>query len=413
MKALVKAILPDSGVEFLRETMMRGRRLLRRRGRITLADGVSCRLLGAAGDETFFGYYDISPFEERGERLLACRLPSGNPDLPLELGTFDLAAREPRFQEFASTSAWCWQQSCRLRWMPSAGTGHVMFNNLGEQGFESVLLDIERDNVVQRFSKPFYDVDPMGQSAVTLNFQRLERLRPGYGYANLPDPSGSSTAPEDDGVWFVDLASDESRLLHSLAELAAFEPQNSMTAATHYINHIAWNPSGTRFLFFHIWVPPGQNRCVRLMTSDAEGTLRAVTNERHVSHYCWLDDTRMMLYATIGGVEGYLQLSDTAAGGEDAVLNPSMPREDGHPSWNTACGRLLFDTLPDRVSERTLRTYRPGDAAAKLQAAFYSPPVPSRDLRCDLHPRWRSDGRAAALDTTLNGHRQIAILSGF
>ena len=37
------------------------------------------------------------------------------------------------------------------------------------------------------FQHPVYSVANNGKFALTLDFSRLHRLRPGYGYSNLPD----------------------------------------------------------------------------------------------------------------------------------------------------------------------------------------------------------------------------------
>ena len=45
---------------------------------------------------------------------------------------------------------------------------------------------------------------------------------------------------------------------------------NNTLNTEHYINHIAFNPSGNRFLFFHVWNNNGKRR-TRAITSDVHG----------------------------------------------------------------------------------------------------------------------------------------------
>ena len=403
----VTRYLPAGLTAVLRPWIIAGRRRVAGRRRINLADGVVCRLLGDPAWETFFGYYDLSPFEPQGKRLLACRVKRDRPGA-MEVGFYSAVAARS-FTPVAATETWCWQQGCRLAWVPAFGSGQVVFNTLGKDAYAAVVFDVDGGKETARFARPLYDISPDGRYGLSVNFSRLQRLRPGYGYSQFPD-AAADTAAVDDGIWLVDLAANESRLLHSLAEVAAVAPQESMNGAVHYFNHLAWNPSGTRFLFFHIWEPANRRRMIRLLTSDAEGNLQVVTNQRMVSHYCWTGDRHMLLFAELAGVNGYYEVADRPDGAEQALRCAGMPGYDGHPTWNAGAGRFVFDSLPDRLSERTLMTFRPGEPGPRILASFYSPPFLSGERRCDLHPRWPAAGAAIAVDTAHSGYRQIAVI---
>lgn len=393
----------------LRPLVLAGRRRMAGRRPVTLAEGVDCRLLGDPRHHTFFGYYDLSPFDPEGGRLLACRVARARPEA-MEIGFYP-AVEAGDFTPVAETETWCWQQGCRLAWAPQLGKEHILFNSLGRGRYEAAVFDLAQRREVTRLVAPVYDLSRDGAYGLSVNFARLQRLRPGYGYTALGDTTAGEGAPGGDGIWLLDVAANDARLLHSLAEVAAVAPQPSMAGATHYFNHLAWNPSGTRFLFFHIWEPPGSARHIRLLTSDARGNLRLVTNERMVSHYAWIDDRQMLLFAEFDGVRGYYELDDLPHGEQRPRRVNAMPDHDGHPTWNAVAGRFLFDSLPDRLSERSLMTYRPGNVAVQRLAAFYSPPGLAGERRCDLHPRWSRDGRRVAVDTAHAGYRQIAVVT--
>lgn len=393
----------------LRPWAIAGRRWRAGRQRVNLGEGVEIRLLGGPAWETFFGYYDISPFEPAGSRLLAGRVARDRPGA-MEVGYYS-ASGEGKFSPVAYTETWCWQQGCRLRWVPAFGRGQVVFNTLGPGAYEASAFDLDAGQETTRFCRALYDISADGRWGLSINFARLQRLRRGYGYTQLPDSHARHSAPAEDGIWLVDLARNDSRLLHSLAQVAETEPQQSMRGAVHYFNHLSWNPSGSRFLFFHIWEMPGERRRIRLLTSDKDGNLRVVTNQRMVSHYCWIDDIRMLLFAELYGTNGYYQVPDRNGGEDEGDLIAGMPGRDGHPTWNEPLGRFLFDGLPDRYAERQLMTFRPGDNQPSLLAAFYSPPYLSGERRCDLHPRWQTEGKAIAVDTAHAGYRQMAVVS--
>lgn len=390
---------------------MQSRRWAAARPCAKIVPPAAARYFGSAGVHTFFGYYDLCPFDRDETRLLALQVPLV-PEAsagPATIGYFDLRNENGLFVPVATTAAWCWQQGSRLRWMPNER--NLIFTNarVGNE-YVGMVVDSENGREIHRVPRPLYDLASHGRFGLSLDFARLERLRPGYGYAGSMHDA-LDPAPDDDGVWLVDLRNGDVRLLVSVRQAAALSPQPGTTEAVHYFNHLSWNPSGTRFMVFHIWVSPGGPRHIRMLSGNAEGDLRLITNDRHVSHYCWLDDERLLIYGTPrDGCPGYYVYRDdgTLAPCEDwcAVL----PETDGHPSISVDGRRVVTDTLPDSLSERSIvvldrRTSKPTEIAR-----FYSPPIYRGETRCDLHPRWSPSGSLIAVDSAHAGYRQIGVL---
>ena len=67
---------------------------------------------------------------------------------------------------------------------------------------------------------PIYAVSPDGRWAVAPDFRRLGDMRPGYGYNGIPDPYADQLAPQEAGIWRIDLETGSSRLLLSFAQIA-------------------------------------------------------------------------------------------------------------------------------------------------------------------------------------------------
>ena len=146
----------------------------------------------------------------------------------------------------------------------------------------------------ETIDRPVYAMDSSGNRGLSVNFSRLHRLRPGYGYRNLPDASKGNECPENDGIWRIDLSTGKSELIIDLFRLSCFDPLPSMKNAEHYVNHLAFNPSGERFMFFHLWVKDGQ-RSNRLITSDWNGeNLCVLESEGTASHYTWKSETELL-----------------------------------------------------------------------------------------------------------------------
>ena len=68
----------------------------------------------------------------------------------------------------------------------------------------SHLLDV---NTGQKRTLPqaIYTLSSDGQTAVGTDFRRVNDMRPGYGYAGIPDPYQDQLAPVDSGIHCLNL----------------------------------------------------------------------------------------------------------------------------------------------------------------------------------------------------------------
>ena len=123
-----------------------------------------------------------------------------------------------RWIELGESKAWNWQQGCMLQWIPGSES-KVLWNDRQGARFVSHILDVKTE---QRRTVPhaIYTLSPDGKSAVTADFRRIGDVRPGYGYAGLNDPHAHDMAPEDSGVFHIDLETSDANLILSLAEIS-------------------------------------------------------------------------------------------------------------------------------------------------------------------------------------------------
>jgi hypothetical protein len=276
---------------------------------------------------------------------------------------------------------------------------------------------------------PVYSVSHDGRSAVTLNFARLARTRPGYGYAGLAGAWGGDGAPEHDGIYWMDIASGEQRLVISLAQLAGFRSRPSMNGAVHWVNHLQFSTDDARFAFLHRWSSrPGDPWQTRMFTARPDGhELHLVADHAMVSHYDWRDAGQILVWARRRGLlrwpslrrylgwarrgftgDRYFLITDRSrratAVGEDVLTS------DGHCSYSPDRRWILTDTYPDAEQKRALILFRVADGKRIDIGRFYSPPELSGECRCDLHPRWSRDGRQVCIDSAHEGERQMYVL---
>lgn len=371
------------------------------------------RIFAASDRQVFLGYYDLTPFCGEDRRLLALQAPLSNrpprPDTEVAVGYYDLHDERAGFVELGRTTTWCWQQGCRLQWCPAGGTSRVLYNRMVEGRYGCVIQDVGTRKLVKSLTRPVYAASPDGRWGLSLDFSRLARLRPGYGYCGLPDSSRGDPAPDSDGIWRIDLETGGEELLVSLAELAAMDPLEGMAGAEHYFNHVLVNPDGTRFLFFHLWTHDG-GRHGRLVTCDPDGGDRCIlAGEGHVSHYNWRSADEVVAYATHGGRSRYRLYRDRSSARE--VIGEGVLVRDGHPTFSPDGRRLLTDSYPDEYGEQHLLLYHLEDQDLERLGAFFRPLRYRGELRCDLHPRWSRSGRFVCFDSAhREGKRALHVL---
>ena len=360
----------------------------------------------------FFGYYDKCPWDATGRYLLALetafvdRPPT--PDDRATIGMVDLT-EENRMIPLVETQAWNWQQGTMLRWMPTAPDREIIYNSVEDGSHVSIVRNVHTGET-RTLPRPIYAVSNDGRSAVTLNFSRVHRTRPGYGYACLPDPWASEPHPKEDGIYWMDLATGENRLAVSLDRIVGIRPDETMSGGEHWFNHLQYCTDDSRFLFLHRW-RVGKGHRTRLFTANPDGSdLCCVSDHEMTSHFDWRDGEHILAWARRHDVgDRYFLFRDQADTPE--VVADGVLTVDGHCSYSPDRRWVLTDTYPDKeTNNRTLILYRPEDNRRIDIGQFYSPPEVWGEIRCDLHPRWNRDGTQVCLDSVHEGARQMYII---
>jgi len=374
------------------------------------------------GLPTYFGYYDKTPFSHDNSRILAAAIAFDRDWLPvasaspLKLGYFewaDVVSGKPTFRQFGETTTWSWQQGCMLQWFPQDPNRLVLYNRIVDGRYGSIVQDVLQGKTMIYYTMPIYAVDPFGRTGVSLNFSRLERLRPGYGYSNITDKTAGSLYPENDGVWLVDLQTGECRMVVTLRQLAKLMPLPSMEDAAHYVNHLLFSPDGNRVIFLHLWVTVDGRRRNRLMLYDLDEECLQVLDDRGVaSHFNWLSADKILCfrYPMHGKPAYYLYKLSHAMSPVCIPLETMSSLPDGHPSVCPSGDWIVTDTYPDGIRDLHLYICSTQKDVILEAGKFYSPCRYRGHIRCDLHPRWDRMGRRVCFDSTHTGKRAIYVL---
>ncbi len=369
------------------------------------------RALTRGPAQHFFGYYDKLQFDPTDRYVLGMATQTENrlvePKDSVEIGMIDLQARGQSWIRLGVSRAWNWQQGCMLQWMPG-DRREIIWNDREGDGadarFVARILDVGTRQL-RTIDSPIYTLAPDGESALSIDFSRLQRSRPTYGYLGVNDPSEGVLAPSDNGVFAVDLASGESRLILSIAEVVGFGRSSSYKAdAEHYLEMVQFNPSGTRFVVFERWVD-GALRS-RVLTANADGSDLFLLSSAsgNLSHVAWLDDANLTIFATAYG--GYAMFEDRR-GYTSTLLEASR---DGH-EWFIAGGEwMVSDTYGDDQNIQHPFLYHIPTEMTFALAHLMAEDTFEGKLRCDNHPRVSRDGRKIVIDSAHRQGRQMYML---
>lgn len=319
------------------------------------------------------------------------------------------------FEVLGRSFAWNWQQGSMLQWHPANPEQVFLYNDRRNGTFVSVVCSIE-EGELHTYSFPIYAIHPEGKRAFSLNFSRLQEHRPGYGYAGVPDLWEGISAPQDDGIYGVDLETGESNLLISLEYLASLDRTEAMKDTYHWVNHIQVAPSGDYFAFMHRWRLPDDLFATRLYIAKSDGSELSLLIEGMasrsaigVSHYDWMDGDQLLVWAKSTSAKERFVLCNRK-NDVRKVLGEGVLTEDGHCSYSPNRKWILNDTYPDRHGVRTLMLFHVEREERINVARFYTSSEIRGEIRCDLHPRWDRKGLQACVDSVHTNERQMYVV---
>lgn len=355
--------------------------------------------------ELFFGYYDKSPWSLDMNRALFHCL--NNNDDRVAIAVYD---RDKHFSKVIGTSStWNYQQGSMAQWLPGSSGQKAIFNDLVDGNLAARIVALDKDEE-STIPWPIQTLHPSGKEALSLNYKRLECVSE-YGYSVTASNFSKNQPLEQDGVWRVDLASGQGKLIFDLAMLIAREKRPEMADSEHQVNHIIYSPQGTQFVFMHRWTGV-RGRFSRLYIANADGSnLRILMDDRMVSHYYWRDEDYLLAWARIKEVGDRYYLINVNTGEWQIVGDSVLDLHgDGHPSFSPNQRWIVTDTYPNRARQRHLLLYEIATEKLIELGRFFAPWQFDGYTRCDLHPRWSWDGMMISIDSAHEGRRMSYML---
>lgn len=368
----------------------------------------------------WFGYYDKWEFDVTDRFVLGMQVDfeSRTPraDDVIRIGMVDLEDGD-RWVELGASRAWSWQQGCMLQWRP--GFRHeIVWNDREDNRFVCHILNTQTGRK-RTLPHPIYCLSPDGKTALGVDFARIQHTRPGYGYPGFEDPYAADSAPEESGVYRLDMESGKREVLFSLAEVAAIPfGGRDLGEATHWFNHLLFSPDGSRFIVLHRWRWPEGGRYqnvggfgTRMITSDADGGNRFILDDSgFTSHFIWRDPDHVLVWTRLSGSgPGFYLFRDRT--GEVEPVGADIMTRNGHCTYLAGGRWILNDTYPDRDRNQHVYLYHVDTGRKVLLGKFYSPPQYQGEWRVDTHPRSSRDGTKVVIDSPHDGNgRQLYLI---
>lgn len=365
--------------------------------------------LTQAGKEHFFAsYYGINSFS-KNQRYVTVLQTDIKHKLPTEqepatLGLVDLTNHE--FIPIATTRAWNFQQGCMAHWLGTNPDSLIIYNDLRDDRFVSVILNVHTQQELKVIPHPVSAVSPDGKEAVSINFARLRKTRKGYGYGgNGQAGQLTQTFPEEDGLFLVDLETGEANLLVSVADVKALVPEVPADGLE-YFNHTLFSREGSR-IFWLARARPERNTTAFTVNRDGSDLKACFPIGWGGSHFDWLNDDELMITAEYEAKQ-WSHILFHVDKSDYKRLGKGLLDYDGHGTFSPDGNWMVTDTYPKNgLREQKIYLMDMNTHAVLPLGAFPQPEKFTKDWRCDIHCRWSPDGDMIGFNSTHTGSRQV------
>ena len=365
-------------------------------------------------EDCFFGFHDVKPFSISDDKLLSNKLT-----IPLRMPTKDDVLKVGYFsgENFTEwhlldeTRAWNYHKGCRLQWVDES---HVIYNSSDGKTLYSNICSLTNNEKTQ-INWPIDSVSTDGRWATSFSYGRLELQMPGYGYAIGDNETfADDYAPENTGLYLVDLQNNERKLLLSLKQLSEVKHEDDMTDKYHFVTHTEFSPDGRYIAFLHRWYK-GTFQRTRLVVFDLQtNTINVSPTTGMVSHYVWNENNGIVAYCRTENVDSHVYFQDPTMHEWKRCGYPKL-NSDGHHHFIDE-DTFVVDTYPDKyrhmklwkVNIKTDEVTLLADVKSMKQ---YVNPDDNHNWKCDLHPRISHDGKLACFDSTHTGKRSLCVMA--
>ena len=385
--------------------------------------GKAFSITNGPSDHFLANYFGINPWSS-DNRYIAVLETTINGRIPEEdeAALIYLVDRgdHNRMIKIGQTLCWNFQEAAMFHWLPWED-GACVWNDRRDGKFVAVVSNWKKktERIIPR---PISAVSADGEWAVSINYARLRLTRPDYGYAgNGQDPQKNVAWPDNDGLWLVNLRTGEEKLILTIRQAQSQMTKIDSEDGLAYFCHTIISKDAGKIFFLARTVGNFQkqlrdrghiyqwNTTSFTCNIDGSNLRRCFPDGWEGSHFNWKDDKTLAVTAKWNGGKVWSHtLFDV--GEEDKVrhLGPGIMDWDGHCVFSPDGNFMSSDGYWNANSERTWVLMRLQDEAILPLGTFHVPDNYKETYsRCDLHARWRPDGKQLAFNSVHNGSRQV------
>jgi len=407
-----------------------------------------CRIVAEtpANANCFVGFHDVIPWSSDQSCLAIHRADPAFVEMSDCVRPIEICLWRPEtgtIEAVDSTTTWNFQQGARLQWLP--GEPNTLVFNDAVNGLPVGVLRNVRTGERRTLPAPIYVISSDGKTSIAPNFITLAHRWRAYGYPTLlgnPAP----TDQDRDGLWQLDIETEKASLFISTSRAAAFEQVGNANPSRHFLCHPSFSPDGSRVVFLHRFFSADGSLYTRMIATDREARNLTLLAQEKVSHFDWIDNDTLLVWARFSG-GGLAQMRSRGLLGSPWIkpflrvfrsftgrwkkrlfseayykISLSAPKDrtrygwpdldsDGHPMIARSHPWFVTDAYPDESGKLPVILYsQEKNQRVDAHLFVHRGRSADSDVKCDLHPRWNRSERLIAVDTCENGYRQVRIL---
>lgn len=369
----------------------------------------------------FFGFHDVSPLSKDESKLLALhnsfdlRMPK--PSEGLEIGYFDFNnGTIGEWHKLGKSLAWNYHKGCRLQWLDNE---RIIYNTFENNNVCSQILntnDLSTTTINYPIDATFCNKNKC--LATSFSYERLERCMPGYGYPYSDNGQITQPAPDDTGLFLINLNTGERELLLSIKDIALKVTGIIEDNYLHFVTHTEFSPDGRYISFLYRRIPTEgdfmKRRSVICVYDLDKKNLIVLPTQESGSHYVWNSRNELLASVIIDGknCHSIFSLNEQLS---FKMIDPDHLNSDGHQSFISDT-RFVTDTYPDKWRMANIYLVDIKNDKSSLITRVYSPKsFQTNDfhchIACDLHPRVIGNGKYVCFDSVRSGKRGIYVMN--
>lgn len=366
----------------------------------------------------YIGHVGTIPWNASGRYIVALRTEfvdrMPGPDDPADVILLD-TSNDYAVRAVDTSRGWNVQQGTMLYWNPADPENQFFFNDRDPETGKvfTALYDIKEGRRVREYR---FDDTPVGNGGVAfdgkhfaaINYARMARLRRVTGYPGAWDWTEGVSAPEDDGIFLVDVETGEKVLLVSFRQLAEAvrRERPEIDSMPLFINHTLWSRDGERLFFFARanFGKPGRLNASFTIARDGSDLRRQQT---HIGgHPEWDAGSRM-----IGSIAERQAVFDIDSQKLVELVGDRdlFPDPEGDIALSPDLEWLANGYKDDGKVYYIVHNRRTGETLRSAGYDLYG--RVSGDLRCDPAPRWNRTGDRLLIPSMMeDGTRQMFVM---